>query len=272
MHGIEFLETTNMDAHSAQRRPSILITGAASGIGRATAQLFARQGWFIGGLDVNAPALDSLRTELGANSGLFRAVDVTDRTALLAVIDEFARATGGKLDLLFNNAGIEAKGRFEAMPWDKIVAIVDVNLLAGMSLIHATLPLLKATDGALCLSTSSASAIFGTAGLAVYSATKHAIKGLTEALAVEFKAYGVRVADVLPGIVDTGMLSERERARLPKEGMLRTLPAQAIADTVWAAYAGDRLHWYVPIELSDYDIEVTRRPEAARDRRIAGGF
>ena len=66
---------------------------------------------FVGGLDVNAPALDSLRTELGAQSGLFRAVDVTDRAALLAVIDEFATATGGKLDLLFNNAGIEAKGR-----------------------------------------------------------------------------------------------------------------------------------------------------------------
>src|SRR5664279_5934241 len=50
------------------------------------------------------------------------------------------------------------------------------------------------------------------------------------------------------------------------------LPAQAIADTVWAAYAGDRLHWYMPAELSDYDVEVTRRPEAARDRRLAGGF
>ena len=261
-----------MDGHNAQSRPSILVTGAASGIGRATAQLFSRQGWFVGGLDVNAPALESLRNELGAHSGLFRAVDVTDRAALLAVIDEFATATGGRLDLLFNNAGIEAKGRFEAMPWDKVVAIVNVNLLAGMSLIHATLPLLKATNGSLCLSTASASAIFGTAGLAVYSATKHAIKGLTEALAVEFKAYGVRVADVLPGIVDTGMLSEKEKARLPKEGMLRALPAQAIADTVWAAYAGDRLHWYMPTELADYDVEVTRRPEAARDRRIAGSF
>ena len=258
--------------NNAQDRSSILITGAASGIGRATAQLFSQQGWFVGCLDVNEPALHSLRNELGGQSGLFRAVDVTDRTALQAVINEFAAATGGKLDLLFNNAGIEAKGRFEAMPWDKVVAIVNVNLLAGMSLIQACLPLLKATDGSLCLSTSSASAIFGTAGLAVYSATKHAIKGLTEALAVEFKAHGVRVADVLPGIVDTGMLSEKDKAQLPTEGMLRVLPAQAIADTVWAAYAGDRLHWYMPSELSDYDVEVTRRPEAARDRRLAGGF
>ena len=258
--------------NNGQGRRSILITGAASGIGRATAQLFSREGWFVGCLDVNQSALDSLRDELGERRGLFRAVDVTDRVALQVSIDDFATATGGKLDLLFNNAGIEAKGRFETMPWDKVVAIVNVNLLAGMSLIQVCLPLLKATDGSLCLSASSASAIFGTAGLAVYSATKHAIKGLTEALAVEFKAYGVRVADVLPGIIDTGMLSEREKAQLPTEGMLRVLPARAIAETVWAAYAGDGLHWYMPAELSDYDVEVTRRPEAARDRRIAGGI
>jgi len=68
------------------------------------------------------------------------------------------------------------------------------------------------------------------------------------------------------------MLSEKDKAQLPTEGMLRVLSAQAIADTVWAAYAGDRLHWYMPSELSDYDVEVTRRPEAARDRRLAGGF
>ena len=123
-----------------------------------------------------------------------------------------------------------------------------------------------------CLSTSSASAIFGTAGLAVYSATKHAVKGLTEALSVEFAAHGGRAADILPGIIDTGMLPEEQKALLPKQGMLRVLPAEAIAEAVWAAYEGDKVHWYVPPELAEYDVEVTIRPEAARDRRIAGAF
>jgi short-subunit dehydrogenase len=141
-----------------------------------------------------------------------------------------------------------------------------------MSLIHAAAPLLRATAGSLCLSTASASAIFGTANMAVYSATKHAIKGLTEALAVEFAADGVRAADILPGIIDTGMLDPKHKASLPKEGMLRVLSAEAIAEVVWAAYHGDKLHWYAPEELADYDVEVTRRPEAARDRRMAGGF
>lgn len=258
--------------HNAEPRRSILITGAASGIGRATARLFARTGWFVGCLDVNAAALDALRDELGAESGLFRPLDVTDRQALLDAVAEFAAATGGRLDLLFSNAGIDAKGRFESMAWEKIVAIVDVNLLAGLSLIHATVPLLKATPGSLCLSTCSASAIFGTADLAVYSATKHAVKGLTEALSVELAEHGVRAADLLPGIIDTGMLAEEQKALLPKEGMLRVLPAEAIAETVWAAYHGDKVHWYVPAELAGYDVEVTARPEAARDRRIAGAF
>ena len=261
-----------MDSDTTERQRSIFITGAASGIGRATARLFSRKGWLVGCVDVNAAALDGLRDELGADSGLFRPLDVTDRAALLGVIDEFAAATGGMLDLLFNNAGIDAKGRFESMAWEKIVAVINVNLLAGCSLIHAAVPLLKRTSGSLCLSTSSASAIFGTADLAVYSATKHAVKGLTEALSVEFADHGIRAADILPGIIDTGMLPDHHKARFPKEGMLRVLPAETIADAVWAAYQGDKVHWYVPSELADYDVEVTSRPEAARDRRIAGVF
>jgi len=107
--------------------------------------------------------------------------------------------------------------------------------------------------------------------MAVYSATKHAIKGFTEALAVELAPTEVRAADVLPGIIDTGMLDPAHKAALPKTGMLRVLSAEAVAEVVLAAYHGDKLHWYVPEELAAYDVEVTTRPEAARDRRVAGG-
>ena len=116
--------------------------------------------------------------------------------------------------------------RFDAMAWEQIEKVVNVNLVGGLSLIHAAYPLLKATPGSLCFSTASGSAIFGTANMAVYSATKHAIKGLTEALAVEFAADGVRAADVLPGIIDTGMLDAATKVMLPTEGMWRPLPAE----------------------------------------------
>lgn len=259
-----------LDHTNSTPRPSILITGAASGIGRATARLFAARGWFVGCLDRDADALQRLEYELGTGNSLFRPVDVTDRPSLIQAIDAFGQSTGGTLDLLFNNAGIDAKGRFDAMPWERIVRIVEVNLLGGMSTIHSAIALLKATAGSLCLSTASASAIFGTANLAVYSATKHAMKGLTEALSVEFSTFGVRAADVLPGIIDTGMLPAAQKSLLPKEGMWRVLPAEAVAQTVWDAYHGDKLHWYVPAELADYDVRVTTHPETARDDRIAG--
>jgi NAD(P)-dependent dehydrogenase (short-subunit alcohol dehydrogenase family) len=257
-----------MDPHPAR---SILITGAASGIGLATARRFSREGWFVGAIDVNADALEALGNELASARSFVRAVDVTDRAALLAAVDAFAARTGGHLDLLFANAGIDAKGRFDETPGERVMAVVGVNLVGALSLIHATLPLLKATPGSLCLATASASAIFGTANMAVYSATKHAIKGFTEALAVELAPTEVRAADVLPGIIDTGMLDPAQKAALPKTGMLRVLSADAVAEVVLAAYRGDKLHWYVPEELAAYDVEVTTRPEAARDRRIVGG-
>jgi NAD(P)-dependent dehydrogenase (short-subunit alcohol dehydrogenase family) len=257
-------------ASTPDRDRSILISGAASGIGRATALLFARKGWRVGAIDVDAVALSSLENKLPQQRAWLRVLDISDRAALQAAVDDFA--VGGTLDLLFNNAGIDAKGSFEAMPWERITRTVEVNLLAGLALIQAGIPLLKKTPGSLCLSTSSASAIFGTAGMAVYSATKHALKGLTEALAVELAPHGVRAADILPGIVDTGMLGSEQKACMPAEGLLRVLPAEAIADTVWAAFHGDKLHWYVPEELAAYDVDVTRHPEAARDRRIAGGY
>ena len=259
-----------MDREASQRQRAILITGAASGIGRATAELFASRGWFVGGFDVNRDALETLAQTLGSGAGLFRPLDVTDRAAILAAVEEFGHATGGKLDLLFNNAGIDAKGPFADMAWEKIEAVVRVNLIAGMSLIHAAIPLLRATANSLCFSTSSASAIFGAAGLAVYSATKHAVKGLTEALSVELAAHGVRAADVLPGIIETGMLPTELKDVFPKQGMWRVMPASAVAEAVWAAYESKKLHWYVPPELAEYDVQITRDPEATRDAMLSG--
>ena len=250
-------------------RRTILVTGGASGIGLATARLFATRGWFVGAIDRDAPGLQRLADELGSE-GWTCALDVTDRDALAAAIAVFGRATGGRLDLLHANAGIDAKGPFATMAWDQVRAVVEVNLIATMSLVQLALPLLAATPNSLLLATASASVIFGQPGMAVYSATKHGVRGLIEALSVELAAADIRGATLIPGIIDTGMLAPEHKAMLPASGPFRVMAAEAVAQAAWAAYEGTSLHLYVPAELQALDVAATQAPEQARDDRLAG--
>ncbi|MDB5433127.1 MAG: short-chain dehydrogenase [Caulobacter sp.] len=256
----------------ANGRKSIFITGAASGMGRETAKLFAAEGWYVGAVDVTEAGLDSLKAEIGADNGFFAKLDVTDRDAYRAVLDAFAATTGGKLDLLFNNAGIGRGGPFSDMPWEDVLAVVNVNLMGVLIGTHLAIPLLKATPGSLCFTTSSSSAIYGMANIAVYSATKHAVKGFTEALAVELKPHGVRVADTLPGLIDTPILPPEAGQNAPKEGMWRLIPPVEVAKAVWAAYLTDKIHWYVPAELEEFDKMQTAFPEQVRDQMVSAGL
>src|SRR5579871_3860474 len=184
----------------ANGRKSIFITGAASGMGRETARLFHQNGWFVGAYDVNVDGLKSLQAELGTADCLVRQLDVTDRNDYRAALAEFATATEGKMDILYNNAGIGRGGFFESQSFEDVMAVVNTNFVSVLIGIHEGIKYLKATPNSLCFTTSSSSATYGMPGIAVYSATKHAVKGLTEALAVEFKAIGIRAADVLPEI------------------------------------------------------------------------
>ena len=247
-------------------RKSIFITGAASGMGRETARLFHAKGWFVGAYDVNLDGLKALEAELGAGNCIIRKLDVTDRLDYRAALAGFAQATGGKMDILYNNAGIGRGGAFADQTFEDIMAVVQVNFVGVLIGIHEAIQYLKATPGSLCFTTSSSSATFGMPGIAVYSATKHAVKGLTEALSVEFKAYGVRAADVLPGLIDTPLLPPEATQNAASEGIFRLIPPSDVAEVVWQAYHSDKLHWYVPPELVEMDKAGTLDPEAMREQ------
>jgi NAD(P)-dependent dehydrogenase (short-subunit alcohol dehydrogenase family) len=241
---------------------SIFITGAGSGMGREGAKLFHANGWRVGAIDRNDAGLSSLTEELGTERLWTRQVDVTDRAALEAALADFcADNSNGGLDMMWNNAGVGESGWFEDVPYDAAMRVVDINFTAVLSGAYGALPYLKKAPGSLMFSTSSSSATYGMPQLAVYSATKHAVKGLTEALSVEWQRHGVRVADVLPGLIDTAILtgtpdhshggatsSRDEIAKAaPKTGMFRLMPAASVAAAAWAAYHNPtRLHWYVP--------------------------
>ncbi len=264
----------------ANGRKSIFITGAASGIGRATAVLFAGRGWFVGAFDVNEQGLATLTQEIGGDSCITGRLDVTAKENFEAAVAAFGAETGGRMDVLFNNAGIGESGWFEDVPYESALRVVQVNLIGVLTGIYTALPLLKATKNSLCFTTSSSSATYGMPRLAVYSATKHAVKGLTEALSIEFARHGVRAADTLPGLIDTAILrntpnrsdgssaqeAETMLANAPKKGPFRLMPPSAVAEAVWAAYGSEKLHWYVPPEIAWIDRIKGFSPETIRRR------
>jgi NAD(P)-dependent dehydrogenase (short-subunit alcohol dehydrogenase family) len=267
-------------AGRARGRKSIFITGAASGIGRATAKLFAGKGWFVGAFDVNEAGLATLDQEIGTDNCITGRLDVTSKQNYEDAIAAFAAETGGTMDILFNNAGIGESGFFEDVPYEAALRVVEVNFVGVLTGIYLALPLLKATKNSLCFTTSSSSATYGMPRLAVYSATKHAVKGLTEALSIEFARHGIRAADTLPGLIDTAILrntpnrsdgtkgadEETLLANAPKTGPFRLMPPGAVAEAVWKAYASDKLHWYVPPEIQWIDRIVGFAPERMRKR------
>ncbi|PKM29873.1 MAG: short-chain dehydrogenase [Gammaproteobacteria bacterium HGW-Gammaproteobacteria-11] len=250
----------------AAGRQSIFITGAASGMGRETARLFQQQGWFVGAYDLNPSGLQDLQAELGADNCLIGQLDVSDKAAYEQAIEAFSTASGGRMDILFNNAGIAMRGLFDEMPFEQQMRLVQVNFIGVLNGIHCALPLLKATPNALCFTTSSSSATMGMPLIAVYSATKHAVKGLTEALSNEFRRYDIRVADVLPGLIRTGMPDDALLAAAAPTGPFRVIEAIEVAKVVWQAYQSDTLHWYVPQELAELDKAAGNDPEKLRDK------
>lgn len=254
-------------------------------MGREGVKLFHAKGWRVGAVDRNDDGLASLRRELGDDRLWTRSVDVTDKTALESALTDFcAGNAGGGLDMMWNNAGVGESGWFEDVPYEAAMRVVEVNFKAVLTGAYAALTYLKKTPGSLMFSTSSSSGTYGMPRIAVYSSTKHAVKGLTEALSVEWHRHGVRVADVLPGLIDTAILTtttnhsddggtpmtaEELRARAPKKGMLRLMPASSVAEAAWRAYHNPRrLHWYVPKSIRVIDLLKGLSPEFVRSRIV----
>jgi NAD(P)-dependent dehydrogenase (short-subunit alcohol dehydrogenase family) len=226
---------------------AIFITGAASGIGRETALLFASRGWRVGLFDVNADGLARLTEEIARGAGegraLARPLDVRDLDQYRAAVTAFSDWTGGRMDALFNCAGIMRMGPFEAVPLEEHVKTVEINVVGILHGIHLALPLLKATAGAHILSMGSASGIYGVPDLATYAASKFFVRGLTEGLSLELERDGIVVTDLMPLYVDTPMVqSQAYRAGSLETFGARLTPRQ-IAELAWAAIHGRRVHW-----------------------------
>jgi NAD(P)-dependent dehydrogenase (short-subunit alcohol dehydrogenase family) len=207
---------------------SVLVTGAAHGIGRATAELFAREGWLVTAVDVDREALTVLADDLAGTAVTTAQLDVTDPAGWERVLQEVVGRAGGTLDVLVNNAGILAAGPFADLPLARQVRVVDVNLTGVVTGCASAFPYLR--RGSCVVNLASASALYGQPGLAVYSATKAAVCALTEALDLEWQPHGIRVVDVLPLFVETGMVRDNDIRSLRSLGV--HLSAQDVAAAV----------------------------------------
>lgn len=228
-------------------KKAIFITGAASGIGRETALLFARKGWFVGLFDVNEDGLRLVATEIGdAEHCHAQHMNVADPQSVREAVEAFAERTRGLMHVLFNNAGIIRFGHFDTVPIADHHRVVDVNLHGVLNCTHYALQYLKKTPEARIINMTSISAVYGVPDISVYSATKHALCALTEAWDIEFEKHDVTVSDILAPFVRTPLLDVPESVYSLEKMGVNVEPA-TVAEAVWKAAHSKKLHWKIGI-------------------------
>ena len=196
---------------------TVLVTGAASGMGRATAEVFAAEGANVALTDLSDEAVEGIAAELRSKGLSARgwALDVADHGTIKSVVEEVATHFGG-LDIVINNAGISAfcpldDPNYDAV-WDRAVLVL---LTAHQRLIRAALPHLRRSASGRIVNIASTEALGATNRDSPYCAAKAGVTGLTRALAVELGKEGITVNCICPGPIDTGMtanVSDADRA------------------------------------------------------------
>ncbi len=193
-----------------------LITGGASGIGRATAELLLVKGWKIAILDRDEAALEGVRAQHGKNKAAYIAtLDVTDERAVERVVGEVAQALGG-ISGVVNSAGIAAdKHVFDTTP-ELFRKMLDVNVTGTFMVGQAAARIMKDNGGGAIVNIASISGLRGSKGRAAYGASKGAVVTLTQVMANDLAPFGIRVNAVAPGPIDTAMTkaihTEEDRA------------------------------------------------------------
>ncbi len=202
------------------------VTGAASGIGRATALAAARRGATLHLTDVDAAGLETAGAEIsrsGGSVGIARALDLRDHDAVLALAEE-VHAVHGSVDVVMNVAGISTWGSIERLDHDDWRQVVDVNLLGPISVLEAFVPaMIAAGRGGHVVNVSSAAGLLGLPWHAAYSASKFGLRGVSEVLRFDLRRHRIGVSLVCPGGVRTPLVEsvkivgiDRENPRIRK--------------------------------------------------------
>lgn len=229
-----------------------LVTGAGTGIGRAVALEFLARGYKVVLAGRRAELLQATKAAAGAaaDNALAVPADVAKEASVDALFAQL-QAAYGRIDVLFNNAGVAVGGEFAATPLSELQRCIDINLMGVVNGAHAGFPYLAKTPGSVMLITSSAAGIYGASGVAIYSATKFAVRGLAEALDGEWRPAGVKVRTLMPSFIETPLLDQPVQGsnRNVRESViasgLEITPVSEVAEAAWNAVHGERVHTQV---------------------------
>ena len=233
-----------------------VITGAASGIGLATAIKFAQEGAFIAICDLNQAGIDAAIKEVEAVGGkaLGYIVDVTKPDQIAAMRDALL-AEKGRIDVLVNNAGIVMDAQLIKMTEDQFDKVIDINLKGTYNMARALVDTMVAQGAGVILNASSVVGVYGNFGQTNYAATKFGVIGMVKTWAKELGKKGIRANAVCPGFVATPILKAMPEKVL--QGMEEKVPMRRLADpteiaNVYAFLASDEASY-----INGAAIEVT---------------
>jgi NAD(P)-dependent dehydrogenase (short-subunit alcohol dehydrogenase family) len=216
-----------------------IVTGGGSGIGEAVSRALAARGDTVVVADIDGASAERVAGEIG-NGATATKVDVRDAAAVQAMVDETV-AAHGRLDIIFNNAGIAVGGddlELTVAHWDRII---DINLRGVVHGIQAAYPVMARQRSGSIVNTASVAGLVPVPFLAPYVAVKHAVVGLSLSLREEARAHRVNVTVVCPSWTDTPILDSTGPDDLPKPTMLREGSAREVAEKMGKLYTPEAL-------------------------------
>lgn len=207
-----------------------IVTGGASGIGRALCEELARRGALAIVADINREGAEAVAAAIASSGGraTAAALDVTRAEDVERLVEETVRAHG-RLDYMFNNAGIGVGGEVRDLTLDHWRKCIDINLWGVIYGARAAYAAMVRQGSGHIVNTASAAGLVGEPGLAPYSVTKSAVISLSNALRAEGEALGVRVTVICPGFIDTAIYENAIGMHIDKEEFLSKLPVKLVS-------------------------------------------
>ncbi len=282
-------QTQQQTQQQTQGKKVVLITGAGSGIGQQTAKVFAGQGAHLILTDMSESGLQQTADLLAPLPGSCEQhlCDVSDRNAMAALADK-VHANHKALDVLINNAGIGSAGRFLETSLDTWEKVMDVNLLGVVHGCHYFLPnMVAARNGGSVVNLASAAAFAAAKEMPIYAASKFAVFGFSESLRADMREYGIHVATICPGLINTpivknttfegqGQLAGNAREKAMALYQRRNYPPEKVAQAIyqavikrrdvvpvspeaWALYYGKRLVPSLIEKIGQLDTPISSR-------------